>query len=106
MRFLWTRIRAGVDFARADAQLLSTQGTPHSQNGSTGPDRYRRLAQTGLEVVIRYPIEFATASEIDDRVTRELLHSLEQPSKLKIVGTAIAHIQPVTKKKRSLIETG
>jgi hypothetical protein len=59
-----------------------------------------RLTQTGLEVLIHYPIELETASDIDDRVTRELLHSLEQPPKLKIVGTAIANIQPVTKEEK------
>src|SRR5262252_7985795 len=43
------------DFARADAQLLSTEGTPQSQNGSTGPDRYQslRAAAQGADAELR-----------------------------------------------------
>jgi len=54
-----------------------------------------RLTQTGLEVVIRYPVELESATEVDDRITRELLHSLAQPPKLRLVGTGIPNIQPV-----------
>ena len=54
-----------------------------------------RLTQSGLEVVIRYPVELDNATEIDDRVVRELLHSLEQPPRLKLVGTGTPNIQPV-----------
>ncbi len=65
---------------------------------SVAPPRPRsrlRLTQTGLEVVVRYPVELESAAEIDDRITRELLHSLEQPPRLKLVGTGIPNIQPV-----------
>lgn len=55
-----------------------------------------RLTQTGLEVVIRYPVQLEKATEIDDRITRELLLSLEQTPKLKLVGTGTPNIQPVT----------
>jgi small-conductance mechanosensitive channel len=55
-----------------------------------------RLTQTGLEVVVRYPVELEAATEIDDRITRELLHALAQPPRLKLVGTGIPNIQPVT----------
>jgi small-conductance mechanosensitive channel len=54
-----------------------------------------RLTQTGLEVVVRYPVELESATEVDDRITRELLHSLEQPPKLRLVGTGTPNIQPV-----------
>lgn len=54
-----------------------------------------RLTQTGLEVVVRYPVELETATEVDDRITRELLHSLEQPPRLRLVGTGTPNIQPV-----------
>lgn len=55
-----------------------------------------RLTQTGLEVVIRYPVELENAAEVDDRVTRELLRALEEKPKLKLVGTGVPNIQPVT----------
>lgn len=55
-----------------------------------------RLTQTGLEVVIRYPVELDSATEIDDRITRELLKSLEQPPRLRLVGSGTPNIQPVS----------
>ena len=55
-----------------------------------------RLTQTGLEVVIRYPVELESATEIDDRITRELLKSLEQPPRLRLVGSGTPNIQPVS----------
>lgn len=54
-----------------------------------------RLTQTGLEVVVRYPVELGTATEVDDRITREILRSLEQPPRLRLVGTGTPNIQPV-----------
>ena len=59
------------------------------------PRSLLRLTQTGLEVVIRYPVEIESANEIDDRIIRELLRSLEEPPRLKLVGTGIPNIQPV-----------
>ena len=60
------------------------------------PQSRVRLSQSGLEVVIRYPIELENAAEIDDKVTRELLNALEQRPKLKLVGTGTPNIQPVS----------
>jgi small-conductance mechanosensitive channel len=54
-----------------------------------------RLTQAGLEVSIRYPVDSASAGEIDDRITRELLRALEQTPKLKLVGSGIPNIQAV-----------
>jgi small-conductance mechanosensitive channel len=59
------------------------------------PHSRLRLTQSGLEVVIRYPVELQDAAEIDDRITRELMKALEQPPKLKLVGTGTPNIQPV-----------
>lgn len=54
-----------------------------------------QLTQNGLEVVIRYPVEMDNAAEIDDQITRELLRALEQPPKLRLVGSGTPNIQPV-----------
>ena len=59
------------------------------------PQSRLRLTQTGLEVVIRYPLELGSAAQVDDQVTRELLNALEQAPKLKLVGTGTPNIQPV-----------
>jgi small-conductance mechanosensitive channel len=53
------------------------------------------LTDRGLEVVVRYPVEMESASEIDDKVTRELLRALQQPPKLRLVGSGTPNIQPV-----------
>jgi small-conductance mechanosensitive channel len=60
-----------------------------------GPQSRLRLTQSGLEVVIRYPLELANAARIDDRITRELLDAIEREPKLKLVGTGTPNIQPV-----------
>ncbi|HLY98212.1 MAG TPA: mechanosensitive ion channel domain-containing protein [Candidatus Angelobacter sp.] len=60
-----------------------------------------RLTQTGLEVVIRYPAELENAAEVDDRITRELLRALDEKPKLKVVGTGVPNIQPVTDETRA-----
>jgi len=54
-----------------------------------------RLAQSGLQVVIRYPVELDNAAEIDDRITRELLNALGQEPKLRLVGSGTPNIQAV-----------
>ncbi len=59
------------------------------------PKSRLRLTQTGLEVVIRYPLELERSAEIDDEIIRELLAALEKPPKLKLVGSGTPNIQPV-----------
>jgi small-conductance mechanosensitive channel len=54
-----------------------------------------RLTQTGLEVVIRYPLDLEKASEIDDRITRSLLDAMDRAPKIKLVGTATPNLQPI-----------
>jgi small-conductance mechanosensitive channel len=52
-----------------------------------------RFTTSGLEVFLRYPVEFGRATEMDERVTRELLHAIDQEPKLKIVGAEIPEIR-------------
>lgn len=80
---------------RIEQQHRDMQRTLNMDVALPRPRSRLRLTQTGLEVVVRYPVELETATEIDDRITRELLHSLEQPPRLKLVGTGTPNIQPV-----------
>ncbi|HEY6308948.1 MAG TPA: hypothetical protein VI488_21100 [Candidatus Angelobacter sp.] len=48
-----------------------------------------RLTSSGLEVVIRYPVELGNAAEIDDRVTRELLKAIARDPSLHLLGAQI-----------------
>ncbi|HWY53771.1 MAG TPA: hypothetical protein VNZ03_04870 [Terriglobales bacterium] len=52
-----------------------------------------RFTTSGLEVFLRYPVELYRATEMDERVTRELLHAIDQEPKLKIVGAEIPGIR-------------
>ena len=57
--------------------------------GSLVPDSRLRLTSTGIEVVIRYPVDLAQASEIDDHVTREVLEAINREPKLHLIGAQI-----------------
>jgi small-conductance mechanosensitive channel len=52
-----------------------------------------RLTQSGLEAVIRFPVDLQNAPEIDDRVTRELLKAIDREPKLKLVGSGTPSIR-------------
>lgn len=80
---------------RIEQQYREIEQTLSVAMAAPKPRSRLRLTQTGLEVVIRYPVELETAAEADDRITRELLHALEQTPRLKLVGSGIPNIQPV-----------
>lgn len=56
---------------------------------SFAPESRVRLTGSGLEVVIRYPVELSNAAEIDDRVTRELLEAIGREPRLRLLGAQI-----------------
>jgi small-conductance mechanosensitive channel len=66
---------------------------------SLHPETRLRLAQGGLEVVIRYPVELDEANKIDDRIAREVLDAINKPPKLKLVGAGTPNIQAVSEAK-------
>jgi small-conductance mechanosensitive channel len=53
------------------------------------PGSRLRLTPSGLEVVIRYPVELGDAADIDDRVTRELLEAIRHEPGLHLLGAQI-----------------
>jgi len=59
-----------------------------------GPESRLRFTANGLEIVVRYPVETDKATEIDDRITRELLDVIEGDPKLRMVSAG-AVAQPV-----------
>ena len=52
------------------------------------PESRLSIMQSGLQVVIRYPVELEHASEIDDRVTREVLNATGREPKLRVLEPA------------------
>ncbi len=65
------------------------------------PQSRLRLTQSGLDVVIRYPLELEKAAEVDDRITREVMDAIERQPKLKLVGSGTPNIQPVQEPARA-----
>ena len=59
------------------------------------PESRLRLTQSGLEVIIRYPVELDNAAEVDDRITRELLDAIESEPKLRLVGSSTPNLQVI-----------
>lgn len=58
------------------------------------PEGHLRLVESGLEFLLRYPVEIRRAAEIDDRVTRRLLEALSEEPKLRMVASGTPRIQP------------
>jgi small-conductance mechanosensitive channel len=48
-----------------------------------------RLTPSGLDVIVRFPVEFGKGPEVDERVTRELLTAIKQEPRLRVVGSDI-----------------
>lgn len=66
----------------------------HLQLPTPQPFGRLRFVDAGLEFVVRYPVEIRRAAEIDDRITRKLLESIEEEPKLKLVPSSAPKIQP------------
>jgi small-conductance mechanosensitive channel len=56
--------------------------------GALQPSVQLRFVATGVEAVIRYPVDLKSAAEIDERVTHEVLKSLAQEPKVQLAGGA------------------
>ncbi|MDB5300323.1 MAG: hypothetical protein JWO87_1986 [Phycisphaerales bacterium] len=52
-----------------------------------------RFVESGLEFVVRYPVEMRRAAEVDDKITRALLDTIEHEPHLKLVATSTPKIQ-------------
>jgi len=59
-------------------------------DGVLKPNVQLRLTTSGLEALVRFPVDLRHAGEIDERVTRELLKAVEQEPKLNVAGPAPA----------------
>ena len=43
-----------------------------------------RFIATGIEVIIRYPVDLKNAADIDERIAREVLKALDQDPKVPL----------------------
>jgi hypothetical protein len=56
------------------------------------PESRIRLSPAGVEIVIRYPVELHNASEIDNRITRELLDTAAHEPKLRLIASGTPQV--------------
>jgi small-conductance mechanosensitive channel len=61
----------------------------------TEPQTRLRLLETGLEIMVLYPVVLTDASQIDDRMTHALLDAIESEPRLHLVGGGLINIKPV-----------
>jgi small-conductance mechanosensitive channel len=77
------RDRMEMQRRNLERSLRSVQPAP------LAPGSRLRLTPSGLEVVIRYPVELGNAADIDDRMTRELLETIGGEPGLRLLGAQI-----------------
>ena len=65
----------------------------HVPMSSPEPEGRLRFIDDGLEFAVRYPVDIHNASQIDDRITRELINTLNQEPKLQL-ASATPKIRP------------
>lgn len=69
---------------RAHLERVSSSGSVNSLK----PITRLRFTGTGLDVAIKFPVSLQNATEIDDRVTRELLEAINREPSLKLADSS------------------
>ena len=57
------------------------------------PESRVRFVEAGLQVTIRYPVEFSRADEIDDRITRAVVQEIEREPKLRLADGSAPKVE-------------
>jgi small-conductance mechanosensitive channel len=113
--FIWHEVRLTLspnsDFPRIEKRLLNAvnqvfetyKGSLRYQGvGSTlglgwtdpKPASRLRFSDGGLEIIIRYPVEVTRAGEIDDKITRVILHAISEEPDVRLVPSVAPNLQP------------
>jgi small-conductance mechanosensitive channel len=81
---VYEKYRPGIE-----GQMGSIERRLEVQLKAPVPEAKLQFADSGLEFVVRYPVDIRRASEIDDQVTRTVLNLLDQDGELKttVAGT-------------------
>jgi small-conductance mechanosensitive channel len=75
--------RAEID--RQNQEIART--VVSTQVANLEPKVLMRFSATGVEAVIRYPVDLKNAADIDERVWHELLQALEREPKVQLAGS-------------------
>ncbi len=94
------RITAAVDTAFAEYHE-KMEGQRHQMEMTLSsisatelkPKTRLHFTAAGIEVNVRFPVELGTASEIDDKIMKELLTAIEKEPRLKLVGSGMPTVK-------------
>jgi small-conductance mechanosensitive channel len=80
------RVQRDVRYLEADLHVLLETPRPQSR---------LQLTSAGLDMIVRYPADVRTATQIADEVSRRVLDAIRREPGLKLVAPGPANIQPV-----------
>jgi small-conductance mechanosensitive channel len=115
--FTWHEFRltlaAATDYRLAEQRLMRAvegvfedyrasidrQHTEMAQNvslavGQPRPESRLHLTESGLEMLVRYPVPLDRVAEVDDRIARALLEAIDSEPRLALAGSGKATLQP------------
>ncbi|HEY6909628.1 MAG TPA: mechanosensitive ion channel domain-containing protein [Myxococcales bacterium] len=115
--FTWHEFRltlaAATDYSLAEQRLMRAvdavfedyrasidrQHTEMEQNvalavGQPRPESRLHLTESGLEMLVRYPVPLDQVAEVDDRIARALLQAIDSEPRLALAGSGKATLQP------------
>jgi hypothetical protein len=68
---------------RIERQLSGIERQTEIQMKQPKPEAKLQLSDTGVEFIVRYPVDIRTASEIDDRISRRVVDLVNSDPELK-----------------------
>jgi small-conductance mechanosensitive channel len=115
--FTWHEFRltlaAATDYRTAEQRLMRAvdgvfeeyrasidrQHTEMAQNvslavGQPRPESRLHLTESGLEMLVRYPVPLDRVAEVDDRIARALLEAIDSEPRLALAGSGKATLEP------------
>ncbi|MGE5049367.1 MAG: mechanosensitive ion channel family protein [Deltaproteobacteria bacterium] len=115
--FTWHEFRltlaAATDYSLAEQRLMRAvdavfedyrasidrQHTEMAQSvslavGQPRPESRLHLTESGLEMLVRYPVPLDQVAEVDDRIARALLQAIDSEPRLALAGSGKATLQP------------
>jgi small-conductance mechanosensitive channel len=92
VNIVYDKYRTGIE-----NQLGSIERRLEVQLKAPVPEAKLQFADTGLEFMVRYPVDIRRASEIDDQVTRSVLNLLDKEEELKAAVAGSPRIRAAIK---------
>lgn len=83
--------------AEIERQSSYIEGRVEFQLKSPSPESKLQFADSGLELLVRYPVELRKEAEIDDHITRTLLELISNDAELKAAVSGSPRIRAVVK---------